>query len=188
MAASAPAAYAAPEALAGAPVSQAADVYAFGLTLLQLLAASEAGGLAAHAAAVLRAGGGGAERLADPCAGAWPAAQAADLARLALRCALHASARGGGGCVMCLGACYRAARLYADVQPGSARGCMLHLGRTMEWPVGTPALAPTVLGQVTSCRACKLQDVQVSVPGCPHGVTTCLLLYAAALLLKFVLP
>jgi len=89
---------------------------------------------------------------------------------------------------MCLGACYRAARLYADLQPGSARGCMLHLGRTMEWPVGTPALAPTVLGQVTSCRACKLQDVQVSVPGCPHGVTTCLLLYAAALLLKFVLP
>lgn len=93
MAASAPAAYVAPELAAGAALGPAADVFALGLTLLQLLAASEAAGLAAHAAATLglglglgTAGASGVERLVDPCAGAWPPAQAADFARLALRC------------------------------------------------------------------------------------------------------
>ena len=86
MTASAPAAYVAPELAAGAAPGPRADVFALGLTLLQLLAASEAAGLAAHAAATLGAAGpAGVERLVDPCAGAWPPAQAADFARLALR-------------------------------------------------------------------------------------------------------
>ena len=86
VAASAPAAYVAPELAAGAAPGPRADVFALGLTLLQLLAASEAAGLAAHAAATLgAAGAAGVERLVDPCAGAWPPAQAADFARLALR-------------------------------------------------------------------------------------------------------
>ena len=76
----------APELAAGAAPGPRADVFALGLTLLQLLAASEAAGLATHAAATLGAAGpAGVERLVDPCAGAWPPAQAADFARLALR-------------------------------------------------------------------------------------------------------
>ncbi|KAK9822236.1 hypothetical protein WJX81_003275 [Elliptochloris bilobata] len=84
--ASAPAAYVAPEVAAGAAPAPPADVYALGLTMLQLLAASEADGLAAHAAATLSEGVQGVGRLVDPCAGTWPAAEAADFARLALRC------------------------------------------------------------------------------------------------------
>lgn len=83
MAASAPAAYMPPECAAGQPPQATADVFALGLLLLQLLAASEADGLAAHAAATLESGG--IERLIDPCAGAWPPMQAAHFARLALR-------------------------------------------------------------------------------------------------------
>jgi len=188
VAASAPAAYAAPEALAGAPVSQAADVYAFGLTLLQLLAASEAGGLAAHAAAVLRAGGGGAERLADPCAGAWPAAQAADLARLALRCALHAR-QGVEEAVLC-------AWGPATVQRGCTLTCSLAVRAVVcctsaaLWNGLWVRLRWRLLfwGRSPAAGHVNYSMSRFPVPGCPHGVTTCLLLYAAALLLKFVLP
>ncbi len=187
MAASTPAAYAAPEAEAGAPASQAADVYAFGLTLLQLLAASEAGGLAAHAAAVLRAGGGGAQRLADPCAGAWPAAQAADLARLALRCALHALQGVEEAALRAWGP--------AVVQRGCMQTSILLLranvhctvAALVKWLWGAPALAPTLWGRSPAAVRYKLSG-RARVLGRPCGVNSCSLLCAAVPYREIVCP
>lgn len=62
---------------------RAADVFALGVVMLQLLTGSEAHGLAQHAAEVSRAEG--AARLVDPCAGDWPLQAASEFCSLAVR-------------------------------------------------------------------------------------------------------
>lgn len=75
--------YLAPEAAAGRPLATAADIYAFGVTLLQLLTGSQAGGLVSHVASVKISGEHSA--IMDPCAGSWPSEDATQLINLALR-------------------------------------------------------------------------------------------------------
>ena len=62
---------------------QAADVFALGVVMLQLLTGSEAHGLAQHAAEVARTEG--VARLVDPCVGDWPLQAAAEFCSLAVR-------------------------------------------------------------------------------------------------------
>ena len=61
----------------------AADVYALGVVMLQLLTGSQPQGLLQHAGKLLQSGA--ADRLADPCAGDWPLQSAVDFCKLALR-------------------------------------------------------------------------------------------------------
>eukprot|EP00884_Botryococcus_braunii_P022330 jgi/Botrbrau1/8781/Bobra.0330s0013.1 len=73
-----------PAVLRGHPYGPKAEVYALGVTLLQLLTGMEASGLVEHVEAAVQAG-----RLTDvvdPCAGEWDLENASALARLALRC------------------------------------------------------------------------------------------------------
>ena len=62
----------------------AADVFALGLIMLQLLTGSQPNGLAQHAVEVMRADG--VARLIDPCAGEWPLTAASEFCSLAIRC------------------------------------------------------------------------------------------------------
>lgn len=62
----------------------AADVFALGLIMLQLLTGSQPHGLAQHAVEVMRADG--VARLIDPCAGEWPLTAASEFCSLAIRC------------------------------------------------------------------------------------------------------
>lgn len=78
-----PLAHTDPETLCGAPYTSASEVYALGVTLLQLLTGMEASGLVEHVEAAAERG-----RLADvvdPCAGDWDLSNADGFARLALR-------------------------------------------------------------------------------------------------------
>lgn len=94
-------AYMDPEYRATGEVSAAGDVYALGITLLQLLTAMPPNGLRAVAAKAVEAGKPSALLdISDPRAGAWPLGLLRQLYALALRCTAERPERVGLDAVM----------------------------------------------------------------------------------------
>ena len=78
-------AYRDPEAHPGSPPSPDADVFALGITMLQLLVGQEALGLRAYVAGKLVPDSSNVTQIVDPCCGGWPTDSATRFARLAMR-------------------------------------------------------------------------------------------------------